>query len=157
MPLASVFTPPTMELLVATPQAVVMAYFSESGFVPSSKEGRNMKLNGVSQPVVPTATPKEQSVTSIVPTYSVKQVVQLKEQGFVAMKLTVPPLFSQRGKLYSQLELPRPFKVLSVVREGEVLPTSLEAQFIKTGDDVFILSQQPEAVRSQFFSTASNN
>jgi hypothetical protein len=137
--------------VASAPQAVAMVYFSESGFVPS-REVRHARLEGVvTQPVVPTAT-KTPSPLGMVPQCSATQVFQLQEQGFVAMKVTVPPLFSQRGKLYSQLQLPKPFKVLSVVREGEVLPTSLEAQFVKAGDEVFILSQQPDAVRLQFFS-----
>ena len=149
MPLTTVFIPPTMEV-GSVPQAVAMVYFSESGFVPS-REVRHAKLEGVTQPVVPIAT-KTPSTLGMVPQWSATQVFQLQEQGFVAMKVTVPPFFSQRGKLYSQLQLPKPFKVLSVVREGEVLPTSLEAQFVKAGDEVFILSQQPDAVRLQFFS-----
>ncbi len=149
MPLTTVFIPPALEVASA-PQAVAMVYFSESGFVPS-REVRHARLDGVSQPVVPTPS-KTPCPSGMLPQCSASQVFQLKEQGFVAMKVIVPPLFSQRGKLYSQLQLPKPFKVLSVVREGEVLPTSLEAQFVKAGDEVFILSQQPDDVRSQFFS-----
>ena len=149
MPLTTVFIPPNMEVASA-PQAVAMVYFSESGFVPS-REVRHARLDGVTPPAIPVAS-KASSPAGMVPHCSATQVFQLQEQGFVAMKVTVPPPFSQRGKLYSQLQLPKPFKVLSVVREGEVLPTSLEAQFVKAGDEVFILSQQPDAVRSQFFS-----
>jgi hypothetical protein len=151
MPLTTVFIPPTLDGISSTQaQAVEMVYFSESGFVPS-REVRHARVEGVSQPVAPVVT-KADSPAGMVPHCSASQVFQLQSQGFVAMQVTVPPLFSQRGKLYSQLQLPKPFKVLSVVREGEVLPTSLEAQFVKAGDAVFILSQKPDAIRSQFFS-----
>jgi hypothetical protein len=148
MPFTQLFVAPVVEPLV-TAQAVAMVYFSESGFVPSSAV-RKANQTGVTLPVAPVATTANKA--GMLSQCSATQVFQLQAEGFVAMKVTVPPLFSQRGKLYSQLQLPSPFKVLSVVRGGEVLPTSLEAQFVKAGDEVFILSQQPDAVRSQFFS-----
>lgn len=154
MPLTSVFPPIVLDVAVPMPVAAVeMVYFSEAGLVPAKRS-----VVGVSKPEVPYADsnkaqqPVQACASSMIDACSATEVFKLQEQGFVALKVTVPPLFSQRGQLYSQLRLPQPFKVLSVVRDGEVLPTSLEAQFVKPADEVFILSQQPDEVRSLFFS-----
>lgn len=154
MPLTSVFSPIVLDVAVPMPAtAVEMVYFSEAGSVPAKRT-----VVGVSKPEVPHGgiskieQPLHPCASSMIDACSATEVFKLQEQGFVALKVTVPPLFSQRGQLYSQLRLPKPFKVLSVVRDGEVLPTSLEAQFVKPADEVFILSQQPNEVRSLFFS-----
>jgi hypothetical protein len=154
LPLTSIFAP-VVDMAASMPAtAVEMVYFSEAGSVPVKRA-----VLGVSKPDMPhnAYSVKEEQIlptcaSSMIDACSATEVFKLQEQGFVALKVTVPPLFSQRGQLYSGLRLPQPFKVLSVVREGEVLPTSLEAQFVKPADEVFILSQQPDEVRSQFFS-----
>ncbi|MFM7390639.1 MAG: hypothetical protein ACKO34_08480 [Vampirovibrionales bacterium] len=74
---------------------------------------------------------------------------EFHQQHLKMIQVTVSPVFTGRGKLYTNLSLPVNTKIVNVQRKGESI-YNLAAAFVRAGDVVVCLSENEEQARRYF-------